>query len=88
MPTATGGETIDERLTRLRTELSRVRNSISRGLDNGTAYQIGGVAMTEIRAEWKERREKQLEAEIRTLEARKAGSRSGLRSAQTITRMN
>lgn len=88
MPTATGGETIDERLTRLRNELTRVRSTIERHENNGASFNIGGASVTQIAYDRAIKRERDLEAQIRTLEARKTGSRSGLRSAQTITRMD
>jgi hypothetical protein len=88
MPTSTGGETIDERLARLRIELTRVRATIERHENNGASFQIGGSSVTQIAYDRAIKRERDLEAQIRVLEARKTGSRSGLRSAQTITRMD
>jgi hypothetical protein len=88
MPSDTGGETISERRPRLRTELTRVRATISRSEENGGSFNIGGSSVTQIAYDRALRREKELEAQIRGLEARLSGSRSGLRTAQTITRMD
>ena len=87
MPTAQGGETIAERLTRLRAELIRVRAALARGETNGTANNIGGAAaITEIAFERLERREGRLQEQITVLEARLAGSRvrSGFAVFKTI----
>lgn len=88
MPTASGGETIDERLIRLRNELTRVRATIERSENNGGSFNIGGAQVTQIAYERAIKREKQLEEQIRVLEARLAGGRTGLRKATTVTRMN
>lgn len=85
MPTPTGGETIAERLTRLRVELARVRTTVERAETNGQAFNLGGAAVTQIAYEQALRRRSEIEAEIRNLEARLAGSRarSGIAIAQT-----
>lgn len=74
MPTPTGAETINERLSRLRTDLVRVRASIARGENNGAASNIGGAGLTEIAYERLVERERKLGSDIATLEARLAGS--------------
>lgn len=75
MPTETGGETIGERLTRLRTALARVQQTISRAESNGQEFRIGlGTAVTQIAYEQAQERERKLTSEIRTLEARLAGA--------------
>lgn len=85
MPTSTGSETIGERLTRLRTELTRVRLTIERAETNGAAFNIGGTAVTEIAYDRAQGRRRELEREIATLEARLAGSgaRPGVAQLQT-----
>ena len=88
MPTATGAETIGERLTRLRTELARVRKTIERNETNGQGFNIGGTAVTQIAYERALERERRLTAEIRTLEARVAGSAARPGLAVTVTRMS
>lgn len=74
MPTETGGETIAERLTRLRTELVRVRSTIARHENNGQATNINGVQITEIAYERALDRQRELQSQIAVLEARLAGS--------------
>lgn len=88
MPTDTGGETIAERLKRLRSELTRVRETIARVENNGAANNLGGVAVTEIAYERALGRQRELEQAIGQLEARLGGSsvRPGL--AQLHTRFD
>lgn len=74
MPTQTGGETIGERLTRLRAELAAVRGTISRHHLNGQSFSIGGTAVTEIAYERALKREAQLESQIAALEDRLNGA--------------
>jgi hypothetical protein len=74
MPTPTGAETINERLSRLRTDLVRVRASIARGENNGASSNIGGAGLTEIAYERLVERERKLGSDIAALEARLAGS--------------
>jgi len=88
MPTATGGETINERLTRLRTELTRVRSTIANSENNGSSFSIGGTSVTQIAYERALKRQQQLMREIHALEARLSGSRTGSAMAQTVTKMN
>jgi hypothetical protein len=86
MPTSTGGETIGERLKRLRTELARVRETIGRAENNGQANALGGQQVTEIAYERATDRQAQLQREIATLEARLAGSAARPGLAQIRTR--
>jgi hypothetical protein len=86
MPTVSGGETIGERLTRLRSDLARVRATIARHENNGSSWSMGGTAVTEIAYERAQAREKELAAEVRSLEARIAGGRSST-AALTHTSM-
>lgn len=74
MPTATGAETIAERLTRLRAELTRVRATIARSETNGSEFRTGGTAVTQIAYERALDRERKLTEQISTLEARLVGS--------------
>jgi len=85
MPTETGGETIDERLARLRAEQVAVRATIDRHHKNGQRFDIGGTSVTEIAYERAIRRERQLQADIIALEARLTGSlnRSGMTTLAT-----
>lgn len=85
MPTPQGGETIGERLKRLRTDLTRVRETMARAETNGQANNLGGVQITEIAYERARARERELMAQISTLEARLAGSsaRPGIAQLQT-----
>lgn len=75
MPTPTGGETIAERLTRLRAEQARVRLTIDRAENNGQGFNIAGTAVTQIAYERAVARDKQLGSEIAELELRSAGKR-------------
>lgn len=86
MPTATGGETITERLTRLRAELARVRLVIERSENNGSSFNLGGTAVTQIAYERALDRERKLTADIATLDARLAGSpaRPGLAVTRNV----
>lgn len=88
MATATGGETINERLARLRASLARVRDTIARAENNGASNNIGGAAVTEIAYERAIQRERQLVAEIGALEARLSGSAARPGIAIFQTRMN
>jgi hypothetical protein len=87
MPSTTGGETIGERLTRLRTELSRVRATIQRSEENGGSFGIQGTQITQISYERALTREKLLSAEIRGLEDRlsNTGARSGLANLGSLS---
>ena len=87
MPTATGGETIGEKLTRLRTALAGVRATIERSETNGSEFRIGGAAVTQIAYERALERERDLMAQIAVLDARLAGSATRPGLAQTQTRM-
>lgn len=86
MPTDTGGETIRERLVRLRASLARVRDTIARAESNGQSNDIGGTAVTEIAYERALRRERDLLAEIGGYEARLLGSpaRAGIAVTRTV----
>ena len=86
MPTPTGAETINERLTRLRTELVRVRATIARSENNGSASNIGGAGLTEIAYERATERERKIGSDIAALEARLAGSAARPGLAVTVTR--
>lgn len=70
MPTAIGQETVGERLTRLRAELARVRSTIARSENNGSAFSLGGTQVTQIGYERAQQRERRLQREITHLEAR------------------
>ena len=85
MPTNIGGETIGERLARLRSALVRTRETIARFENNGQSNALGGVAVTEISADRAYARERELEREIATLEARVTGSRARMGLAVTRT---
>lgn len=87
MPTATGAETIGERLTRLRTDLARVRATIQRQETNGSTFNLGGTAVTQIAYERALQRERELTADIATLEARLSGTAARPGIAVTQTRM-
>ena len=87
MPTATGGETIGERLTRLRADLVRVRATIARAENNGQSNSMGGAAVTEIAYERALARERELTPQIAALEARLTGSGARPGIAVTVTRM-
>jgi hypothetical protein len=85
MPTENGAETIGERLQRLRAELVTTRAVIERSQANGADYALGGASVTEIAIERAEARERRLIRDIRSLEARLAGTpaRPGLAHTQT-----
>lgn len=77
MPTSSGAETVGERLTRLRTDLARVRETIARAETNGVSFNIGGSQVTQVAYERALARERTLETQIRTLEARVDGRPAG-----------
>lgn len=80
MPTASGGETNDEKLTRLRTELTRARAVIERAETNGTSFSAGGWSVTQIAYERALEREKTLTRQINSLEAKIEGRAPGGRA--------
>jgi hypothetical protein len=87
MPTETGGETIGERLERLRASLANVRATISRSESNGAEARMGlGTHVTQVAYERAIEREKELEAAIARLERRLTGVNSSERVAllQTV----
>lgn len=88
MPTPTGGETIGERLRRLRTELVTVRATITRQQTNGGTWAHGGTAVTEIAYERALDRQTRLTAEIGALEARLTGSAARPGVAQLATKLD
>ena len=88
MPTATGGETIDERLTRLRADLARVRQTIARAVANGQGFSIGGTAVSQVAYDRALQRQRELEPQITALEARKAGTGARPGLAVTVTKMS
>lgn len=88
MPTASGGETIGERLTRLRADLARVRLTIARALNNGQSNVMGGTSVTEIAYERARTSEREITAEIAGLEARLSGSAARPGLALTVTRID
>lgn len=88
MPTPTGSETIGERLTRFRDELTRVRETLARHESNGQSTNIGGTSITEIAYERAQSRETKLSRQIQALEARLTGKTSGGGAGQFVTRMN
>jgi hypothetical protein len=87
MPTETGGETIGERLTRLRSALVRARETIARAESNGQSNAMGGSVVTEIAYDRALARERELVSEIAHLEARLSGTaaRRGIAVTRTIT---
>ncbi len=87
MPTTSGAETIGEALARKRAELVRARAVIARAETNGAAFNIGGTAITEVAYEAAQRRCRDLEADIATLEARLSGSSARPCVAQFQTRV-
>jgi hypothetical protein len=87
MPTASGAETIGERLTRLRADQARVRATIQRQETNGSQFNLGGTAVTQIAYERALERERSLTAQIADLDARLAGSSARSGVAYTQTRM-
>jgi len=87
MPTAQGGETIGERLERLRGELARARRVIELAETNGQQFSVGGVAVTQIAVERAEERERRLTTQIRSLEARLVGKRAATGMGTTETRI-
>jgi hypothetical protein len=88
MPTASGAETIGERLTRLRADLARVRATIQRAESNGQSNMMGGASVTEIAYERAQMRQRELTAEIASLEARLSGSAARPGMALTVTRID
>lgn len=87
MPTATGGETIGERLLRLRVDLVRVRETIQRSESNGQSFGVNSSSVSQIAYESALVREKKLMREIHKLELRLAGvKRTGV--AVTVTKMD
>lgn len=86
MPTPTGGETIGERLKRLRTSLERVRQTLARAENNGQENNIAGAQLTEIQYERALARQTKLENDIAALEARLAGNgaRPGIAMLSTV----
>jgi hypothetical protein len=87
MPTATGAETIAERLLRKRTELAAVRTALARSTVNGESFNLTGAAVTQVAFEKLEAREVRLAAEVRRLEARAAGAGFPTALAHTQTRV-
>lgn len=85
MPTPQGGETIGERLTRLRSELVDARLVVRRASRNGQSFSVNGTAITEISIERAQERVDRLEAQIRTLESRLAGGSRPRGMAHTRT---
>lgn len=82
MPTEQGGETIGERLDRLRADLARVRHTVARQENNGAEKAMGlGTRISEVAYQDALQREKDLAADIRRLEARLAGVSSSERVA-------
>ncbi len=88
MPTATGAETIAERLTRLRAELARARLVVQRASTNGQSFAVNGTAITEIAVERAQETAVRLEKQIRSLENRLAGTRTPSGLAHTRTRVD
>lgn len=77
MPTASGAETVGERLTRLRADLTRVRETIARAETNGSSFNMGGTQVTQVAYERAIARERSIEQQIRSLEARVDGRPNG-----------
>ena len=89
MPDAvTGGETIAERITRLRADLVRVRATIARSEDAGQQPSIGGVAVTEIAYERALKREASILQQLAELESRIGGGYNQTAIAQLQTVMH
>jgi hypothetical protein len=86
MPTETGGDTIGERLIRLRSALARTRATIERAENNGQANALGGTQVTEIAYDRALARERELVSEIAALEARLTGAvaRRGIAVSRTV----
>lgn len=86
MPTESGGETIGERLARLRSALVRTRATIERAENNGQSNNMGGALITEIAYDRALARERELTRDIATLEARLSGSkaRPGIAVTRTV----
>lgn len=76
MPSPTGGETIGERLTRLRNDLTRCREVIARVENNGSSFNFSGVSVTQAAYESAINRERHLRYEIAALERRLTGAAS------------
>lgn len=88
MPTEFGGETIGERLVRLRASLARVRDTIARSEANGAEARLGlGTSITQIAYERALERERELQADIARLERRLAGVHASERVALLKTVM-
>lgn len=86
MPTEHGGETIGERLDRLRTELARVRATIARSETNGAETRLGlGTSFTQVAYEQAQARERKLEGDIARLEKRLSGANAADRVAILAT---
>lgn len=83
---ATGGETIGERLTRLRNELARCREVIARAENNGGSFNMGGVSVTQVAYQSAQDRERRLMREIAALERRLTGA-TPPNVVQVVTRM-
>lgn len=75
MPTATGKETIAEKLTRLRADLVDVRTAIKRATLLGSSFSDRGVSFSSVAIADLRSRERNLELEISRLEDRVAGVR-------------
>lgn len=84
MPTATGGETIGERLTRLRAELVVLRAAHTRALKNGSSFSMGGVAVSSHAIESYRAQERALTSKIARLEARLSGTCDATNIANTV----
>jgi len=81
MPTPTGSETIGEALTRLRAELAGVRQALMRSDKNGASFSMGGVSVTSVQYDRLIERAGRLEVQIRSFEARLAGTADSVNAA-------
>ena len=66
-------ETIDDKITRLETDLARVRDAISRSEANGSQFAIQGTTISQVAYEKLLERERVIERDLRDLYARKKG---------------
>lgn len=87
MPTATGGDTIGERLQKLRVDLTRVETTIARAESSGQSRDIGGGSVTEIAYERALESRTRLQGQILKLEQRLNGSAGAVQSIVLQTRM-
>ena len=74
-------------MTRLRTELARVRAVIARADTNGISFTVNGISVSQIQYDTALKRQTRLETEIGCLEARLAGVQyhgGGIATTKTV----